>query len=370
MAKKIGLQEALTVVREAAFPPGVGTPEEMAAAAIKALEPLAKGASPIPAHMTDPTGAGRLGRDLINTVPNMGREEARFLVKTYYQMQENRKRSSNQVRALSTSGEPIGVLAWLEEQAEILEHQIRRALDKYSVSNENGQWLRSVTGIGPVIAAGLMAHIDITKARTSGAIWRFAGLDPTSTWEKGQKRPWNAELKVLCWKAGDSFVKTCNNPNSEYGHHYKERKALETERNERGEFKEQADVMVKKVGKTTVAYQSYKEGKLPAGHLDARARRYAVKLFLSHYFEVAYRNHYGTEPPLPYPIAHMGHAHKIEPKALESANGSERANDTKGTTRGKRANGTKSAGKGKRANAADGTTPTKRAKDSERAARL
>jgi hypothetical protein len=44
----------------------------------------------------------------------------------------------------------------------------------------------------------LLARIDIVKAPTAGHIWRYAGLDPTVRWNKGEKRPWNAGLKVLC----------------------------------------------------------------------------------------------------------------------------------------------------------------------------
>lgn len=56
----------------------------------------------------------------------------------------------------------------------------------------------SIHGIGPVISAGLLAHIDIHRAVTVGHIWRFAGLDPSVKWLKKTKRPWNAGLKVLC----------------------------------------------------------------------------------------------------------------------------------------------------------------------------
>jgi hypothetical protein len=44
-----------------------------------------------------------------------------------------------------------------------------------------------------------------------------------------------------------------------------------------------------------------------------------VKLFLAHYHEVAYKDHYKTEPPLPYAIAHLGHAHKIAVPTSESS---------------------------------------------------
>ena len=137
----------------------------------------------------------------------LGKDEARFLVDAYYQLQDNRIRSDGQVRSMSKDGEPHAVLQWLADMNRTLEESIKSALDSYSMATPVGQWARSQVGIGPVIAAGLLAHLDITKANTAGAFWSYAGMDPRSTWEKGQKRPWNAQLKVLCWKLGESFVK-------------------------------------------------------------------------------------------------------------------------------------------------------------------
>ena len=48
------------------------------------------------------------------------------------------------------------------------------------------------------------------------------------------KRPWNADLKLICWKAGESFVKTSNHPSDIYGHIYAERKLWEIQQNENG----------------------------------------------------------------------------------------------------------------------------------------
>lgn len=255
----------------------------------------------------------RLKRDIKEASVTMSADEARFLVDAYYMMQEDRKRAHNQVRALGESAEPHMVIQWLAQQSQLLENQIKRALDAYSASQEIGVWARSVSGVGPVIAAGLMADIDITRAPTVGHIWRYAGLDPTTKWGKGQKRPWNADLKTLCWKIGESFVKVSGKPDAFYGHVYLERKAQEVARNERGDFADQAAKKLEdfNIGKDTDAYKAYIQGKLPPAHLHARAKRYAVKLFLSHWHEVAYQAHYGKEPPLPYPIAHLGHAHKI-----------------------------------------------------------
>ena len=92
-----------------------------------------------------------------------------------------------------------------------------RALDAYSGGPLAGRWARSIVGIGPIIAAGLLAHIDIKQAPTVGHVWRFAGLDPTLKWTTKTKRPWNGALKRLCWLIGESFTKVSNNPGDIYG---------------------------------------------------------------------------------------------------------------------------------------------------------
>ena len=107
-------------------------------------------------------------------------------------------------------------------------------------------------------------------------------------------------------------MKVSSNKNDTYGQFYLQRKEQEILKNENLEFKEQADAGAKRVGKTTDAYKAYSVGKLPPAHVHARAKRYAVKLFLAHWHEVAYREHFKCEPPLPYPIAHQGHAHHIK----------------------------------------------------------
>lgn len=255
------------------------------------------------------TAVEKLTKDLKTAAVTLSVNEARYLVDAYYQIQEYRKATANQVRALGTNKEPHEVIGWLRAQHGTLEAQVQKALDNWSAKQPVGQWARSITGIGPVIATGLLAHIDITKAPTAGHIWRFAGLDPTSKWGKGEKRPWNASLKTLCWKIGESFVKVSNNKNDFYGKLYQQRKELETKNNDEFKYKDQAEQKLKdfKIGKDTDAYAAYSIGKLPPAHIHARAKRYAVKMFLSHYQMVAYRYHHGTDAPAPFPIAHLGH---------------------------------------------------------------
>lgn len=250
----------------------------------------------------------RLGRDLLKSVDVMTGDEARYLVDAYYMMQKDRIRSESQARAMGD--EPHQVLGWLATQSDVLEAQIRRALAAYAESQELGRWALAVVGIGPVIAAGLLAHIDMTKAPTVGHIWRFAGLDPTSKWERGQKRPHNADLKRLCWLIGESFVKVSGREDAFYGKIYKARRAYEQRRSDAGELSDQAARIV--AARPTHAQRAtYAAGALPDGHLHARAKRYAVKLFLAHYHEQGCRIVRGEEPPLPYPIAHLRHVHRV-----------------------------------------------------------
>jgi hypothetical protein len=141
----------------------------------------------------------KLSKDLKVAASRLGDTEARFLVDAYYVMQDQRVRTNNRVSSLERAGniEPHAVLDWLLGQSETLESQVKLALFAYAKSRDLGQWMLSVYGIGPVISAGLLAHVDWTKP-TVGHVWRYAGLDPSCKWEKGEKRPWNASLKKLC----------------------------------------------------------------------------------------------------------------------------------------------------------------------------
>jgi hypothetical protein len=375
--------------------------------------------------------APRLKRDLARAARAMSPEQARYLVDAYYTIQEHRIALAAQLRHAEETGErkaaeavegdsPIELIRFMFEDARREEENIRLALDEFSNGPEVGRWAKSILGIGPVLSAGLLAHVDITRAMTAGAIWRFAGLDSTVQWhgredvrtvlsdmrkvarndwdafanvavaldhdkpsnvlrsagliekvasigdtkalferlgaewpeavefhadnairlafepdERGEvyemlypeakldwkairsalsKRPWNTRLKVLTWKVGESFIKVSNNEKDFYGHVYAERRRQEEERNDKGEYAEEAAKVLRerRIGANPTR-EAYEAGRLPDGRIHLRASRYAVKLFLAHWHDVAFRDHYGTAPPRPYVIEHLGHAHFIEP---------------------------------------------------------
>ena len=301
----------------------------------------------------------RLTRDLKSASITLSEREARFLVDAYYAMQRDRIRAGHQNRTLSENAEPHDVLLWLQAQRDTLEKQIARALDAYSGGLVIGQWARSQVGIGPIIAAGLAANIDIAQAPTVGHIWRFAGLDPTSHWHGTAKaaalvnevvarhpksrhiseaalldianaaglridrviqrldgkpatvasvaaivakRPWNNSLKRLCFLIGESFVKVSGNPDAVYGQAYLVRKQQEVSKNEAGDFADQAAkaLVEKKWRDDTEAKKHYEAGRLPPARIHMRAKRWAVKLFIAHYHHVLYESTHGVPPPKPY----------------------------------------------------------------------
>lgn len=253
-------------------------------------------------------------KDLDEITKGLGDESVRSIVDFYYQVQELRKSTKNQKRAVEELDDQgsTDLMEWLGEQNRWMEKRIKQAMGRFTDDNTLSAWAKSITGIGPVLSAGLFSHIDVTKAPTAGSVWRFAGLDPSIEWNKGEKRPFNAKLKTLCWKIGESFVKTKNLEDSFYGPWYDERKQYEVERNESGELKDQAlNIANNKPNHAQI--ETYKEGRLPDGHINMRAKRWTVKLFLSHYHHVAHELEYDESPPEPYIIAHGDHAHYIEP---------------------------------------------------------
>lgn len=235
------------------------------------------------------------------------------LVDMYYTLQEKRMAYAAKARELEKAGSPSSLVSHYADTLKLMESSLKYPLQQFAQSTTTGSWAMSQYGIGPVLAAGLLSYIDITKAQTAGSIWRYAGLDPTSKWEKGQIRPFNAELKVLCWKIGQSFMKFSGKDQCFYGKLYLSDKVRRTEMNENGEFADRAkQILTEKNWKANQSRATLESGKLPLGQIDAQARRYAVKIFLSHYHEVAYQDHFGEPAPKPYILAHGDHVHRIE----------------------------------------------------------
>ena len=269
-------------------------------------------------------GLDRITNDLKNAARKLSDRESRYLVDYYYQMQDYRIRAAAQEREARKADEPGEWTKYMFSNLKSIENQLKSALDLYGDQHESSVWAKEITGIGPVISAGLKAHIDMEKPTSVSSLHRFAGLDPTVEWTKGKKRPHNAQLKVIADKIGESIIKVQNKeepskgsevPGTFYGRFFVERKEMEHARNAAGDLADQAEDALKKksYGKDTIAYKHYSKGKLPDAHIHSRARRWVSKLFLSHYYHVAYEIYHEKPHPRPWVIEHGGHKDFIAP---------------------------------------------------------
>ena len=294
--------------------------------------------------------------------------QGRHLVDLYYQFQELRKSTDNQVRSLKENGEPSYIIDFFAAEISGVEQTLQKVLDTWTDTTVPGRWAKSQYGIGPVLTAGLLANLDIRKAPTAANFMRFCGLDPTVEWlgkEKSKELvsdvvkgelttdhiaeialrthrkfdvilshsltereqlstdkltkflsmpPYSQKMKMLLWKVGDSFTKFHNNPKCYYGHLYAQRKALEVQRNESGQY---AGIAAETLAKKNIAdkdtREKYLSGKLPDGRIDLRARNFAERIFINHLHWVMYEDYHGVSPPKPYAIEHLGHAEILEP---------------------------------------------------------
>lgn len=255
----------------------------------------------------------RMAKDVRTLRVDFNRNSIRELVSTYYRIQDDRIALAAQARELKATESPHELVEYLSDQLGYMEASLKSPLKAFAESYEVGRWALSQYGIGPVITAGLISHIDIEKAPTAGSVWRYAGMDPTSKWEKGEKRPWNAELKTLSWKIGQSFMKFSGKEQCFYGKLYRQDKQRRLELNESGAYAERAkEILESKNWRKNKSSDTLREGKLPAAQIDAQARRFAVKIFLSHFHAVWFETHYNKPAPRPYMIAHKDHVHEIQ----------------------------------------------------------
>ena len=307
--------------------------------------------------------------DIHARAADMGVEDVRYMVDSYYDVQASRKAAANREGAIERAAiaaskniETVHVAQWVVDVLQKVEEAIKKHLDAWTKADELSRETRKQKGIDTIIAAGLRAHVDFNIAVNVSKVWRFGGYDPTLKWlgkdgarqlvdevlpkrsrvdietvsrvalKAGRKpenvlslvrrsgdlnrknlisalarRPWNADLKLLFYKIGDSFVKRSNDPMCPYGTYYKVEKAKLVRKNEAGEFSELANSRVESVGKSTKARKAFETGRLPDDQIDKRARRLAVKLFIAHWWSLGYELHHKKPAPEPWCVAHAGH---------------------------------------------------------------
>ncbi len=279
-------------------------------------------------------------RDLKKNASGMDRLAATNIMRTYYQLQRVRIVQGNRASALEKFGKSAQHLTTLNLMFENLETEVKLWLDVYSNNHPVGQWALNQYGIGPVLSGALLAAIDIEKAPYASCVHSYFGLDPSKVRKKGEKSPYDPQLKAIAWKIGESFVKVCNNPQAFYGQRYLMRKSYEWSENLRGNYAHLVGQRNYTYSETTEAYKWTNgeycgvdaDGKgvsdpkderpgirwtadrkpvamIPPVAIHERSKRWTVKLFLSHFWQKLYEHHYQKPAPLPYAITYHGKSH-------------------------------------------------------------
>lgn len=309
----------------------------------------------------------RLDDDVQTILRNIGPATARILVDLFYQIQKYRISTENQARskwqAMDTGDARVLQMFFTNFMEN--EDLLKAALVHYVKEHPVAPWLLYQDQIGTVLAAGILAHVNIERCPQAENLFSFAGLG-CKKWEPNTRRPWNAFLKMhTAFKCGESFVK---GPDTFYGGYFVRRKAMEVEWNDFGGSPKMPDknrlaaveaatekkmtrsgVQIGRYSKKTKAWlwvngclpkgstaeimkcktkaerEKFVEdhrmdpGKgfpmLPPAWVHARARRWTVKLFLSHLHEVWWWVHFGSKPLAPCAIngSFPEHSHKIDP---------------------------------------------------------
>ena len=148
------------------------------------------------------------------------------------------------------------------------------------------QILVNLRGIGPLLAAKLVSAIDIERAATVSALWRYAGygLDKEGNRErptKGEKLHYNTRLKTNCYLVGVSFLRS----SSPYRRIYDEAKE----------------------------YYAAERLDWTKAHVHNASLRKMIKVFLSHLWLV-WRELEGLPTGDPYIIGKGAHSHYIGPE--------------------------------------------------------
>jgi len=135
-------------------------------------------------------------------------------------LQKARIGMTNRIKAVERgsdemSPEQVEILkiwtARFEELEKDVENQIKElAKDSYII-----QQMTAVKGVGLVLAAKVSSMIDIRRADTVSALWRYAGYAVMDGKRerpvKGEKLHYNVRLKSACYLIGSSFLRS-NSP--------------------------------------------------------------------------------------------------------------------------------------------------------------
>jgi len=209
------------------------------------------------------------------------------LADVYWDARLQRRNIQKAIESTGTPADSI-VLRHFEDKFLKLEHAFKKSIRTYCQDFEVGRWALDQYGVGPLSVVRLLRYVDVTKARSHEQLWAYAGLAPKS----GPSQKYNGSLKDTCVDLGRSFVRHSDKPECFYGQLFKKELERRTELNEQGAYSELAK---EESQFTDSRIEHDSPGKLTPDRLKAQAQRYAVKIFLVHWYSVDYKETYGQD---------------------------------------------------------------------------
>lgn len=142
-------------------------------------------------------GLGKMSKDLKKAVVSLKYNEVKSLVDFYYQIQDFRIGTENQVRSLNqgydNNDNPnnVSIMKWNLLQLRNIEDNTKAMLEAYSDTNPVTRYLKKIKGIGPVISSCLYAYFDIDGVNSAGNFWSYAGLNDNNNPWLGKEKATN-----------------------------------------------------------------------------------------------------------------------------------------------------------------------------------
>lgn len=174
-------------------------------------------------------------------------------------------------------------------------------------------WFSRVKGIGKENIGKVIGQIDINKASTISALWKFAGYAPVDGHaakrvKGGGKLEYNSQLRVMSWRLGSSLLRA----NGKFKDYYDAQKARYMEN-----FKSRGIQVVPAASLPKDEQGKRRESDvcISEGHVHNMALRKMIKLFLGCLW-LSWRSAAGLPVTQPYAIDKLGHDSLISPEDL------------------------------------------------------
>lgn len=236
-------------------------------------------------------------------------EAVKALFDDRVQMMRLRLKIGNQMLAYArrTDTPNPDTVAFLTQAAEpvaariaALDRQIAKALS--ASADPLRRAAMGVPGLGPVTVAALSVYVDLSKAATPSALWKYVGMHTASheRYTKGEAGGGNKTLRTVLWNTANVMMKLRT---SAYREVYDRTKLR---------LSESEKVVKSRSTQGHLVEVAWRDAK--PSHRHGAALRAVVKHLLADYWLVG-RTLAGLPTPHLYAEAQLGHTHIVEPAA-------------------------------------------------------